>query len=275
MSSQLSLEKLKILSSPPFVNVEGMINMRDAGGHLSSLYNKRVKPGYIFRAGDPSHITERGKDQLLALGVKTIFDLRSDTEIESYKSATLMVDGIEFVKTPVSRAESYAPASLALRLKAFETDITDAFLKLYVEILENGHEAIEKILVHLRDKPEQPCLIHCTAGKDRTGLFVAVIMLLLGVSDDEIIKDYALTTVGLEPVLPHIMGSSKSEEMFRKNMTSSGALNMISSHPETMVATLKVFRDKYGTAEGYLKTHTALTDHDIALIRSNMLVPVL
>jgi Tyrosine phosphatase family len=133
MTSQLSPEKLEILLSPPFVNVEGVINMRDAGGQLSSVVSgARVRRGYIFRAGEPSHITDRGKDQLCALGVKIAFDLRSAVEIERYDAAPLMIDGIDFVHTPISRTESYDPVSLASRVKGFETNITDVCIHLLI-----------------------------------------------------------------------------------------------------------------------------------------------
>ena len=126
MSSPLSPEELKILSSPPFVTVEGVINIRDAGGQLSSTFpDKRVKSGYIFRAGEPSRITEKGKTQLRDLGVKVVFDLRSDTEIADYKAAPVTVDGIDFIRAPVSRNESYDPVSLAIRVRKFELDFLE------------------------------------------------------------------------------------------------------------------------------------------------------
>jgi hypothetical protein len=134
-------EKIKILSSPPFVNVQGVINIRDAGGYTSLTYpDKTVKRGYLYRAGEPSRITDKGKSQLVELNIKTVFDLRSDAEIHGYKTATLIVDGIDFVRAPVSRTESYDPVSLALRMKAFEADPLDVcILSIQFRPRENGH----------------------------------------------------------------------------------------------------------------------------------------
>lgn len=114
------------LTEPPFVQAEGIINLRDAGGqpsHLPSHTNHIVKPRYLYRAGDPSRITPRGIVQLRdELGVRKVFDLRSDVEVKGFKSDTLTIEGVGFVKVPVSSVEAYDPFSLAKRVKGFEDD---------------------------------------------------------------------------------------------------------------------------------------------------------
>jgi hypothetical protein len=104
-----------VLSSPPFVVVDGVINVRDVGGYPTSIPSLFVKTSSIFRAGEPSRITARGKEQLHALQIVKVFDMRSDPEIASYKSEMPMIEGVEFVRVPLSQKESYDPASLALR----------------------------------------------------------------------------------------------------------------------------------------------------------------
>lgn len=114
------------LTQPPFVQAEGVINLRDAGGqpsHLPSRKNHIVKPRYLYRAGEPSKITPKGIAQLRDdLGVRKIFDLRSDLEVKGYKASPLIIEGIGFVKAPVSSVEAYDPISLAKRIKAFQDD---------------------------------------------------------------------------------------------------------------------------------------------------------
>lgn len=172
------------LSEPPFVQAEGVINLRDAGGqpsHLPSYENHIVKQRYLYRAGEPSRITPKGITQLKDdLGVKKVFDLRSDVEVKKYEADPLIIEGVGFVKAPVSSAEAYDPLSLARRVKGFHDDpgavrrhspilamdfdtyYSQAFLTLYMEIIEKGADPIQKILIHIRDHPDEPCLIHCT-----------------------------------------------------------------------------------------------------------------
>ncbi|TFK55095.1 hypothetical protein OE88DRAFT_1694392 [Heliocybe sulcata] len=261
----------KTLSSPPFVEVDGIVNIRDFGGHPTSDRSARVRSCYLFRSGEPTKITESGKDKLKSLGVRKVFDFRSELEIAKYKAATPAVDGVEFVRAPVSDDDAYDPVGLAARVKRFQADDLTAFAALYTGIFESGGPAYEKVLLHLRDHPEEPCLVHCTAGKDRTGVFAAILLKLLGVDDETIVNDYALTTIGLYPALPMLIARFQKEEMFRDNMDA--MLKMASARPETIRAVLdRVLKDKYGGAENYLKTHTSLTDQDIARIRQNLLV---
>ena len=125
-----SRPRLKImnpkLTEPPFVQAEGVINLRDAGGqpsHLPSHTDHIVKPRYLYRAGEPSRITPKGVIQLRdELGVRNVFDLRSDEEVKGYKADPLIIEGVGFVKVPVSSAEAYDPFSLARRVKGFQDD---------------------------------------------------------------------------------------------------------------------------------------------------------
>ncbi|KAJ3895566.1 protein-tyrosine phosphatase-like protein [Lentinula edodes] len=257
------------LPYPPFVDVEGVINMRSVGGYATSTGGV-VKPNVIYRSGDISSITERGRGQFSALGVRVVFDFRADSEIKDYDSATPAMEGVKIIRAPAGIQNAFDPASIAIRLKKWQIDELQAFLNTYEEILDTATEAFRTVFIHLRDHPDQPCLIHCTAGKDRTGMFVTLLLMVLGVEDRYIIDEYALTTVGLAPSMPHLLHKLQKMPVFRDNWE--GLLNMGSSKPETMVATLRLIRAKYDGAEGYLKTQLNLDDEDIEKIRGNYLV---
>lgn len=263
------------LTEPPFVQAEGVINLRDAGGqpsHLLPYTDYILKPRYLYRSGEPSRITPKGITQLRdELGVRKVFDLRSDVEVKGYKADPLIVEGIGFVKAPVSSAEAYDPFSLAKRVARFRDDPLEAFLSLYMEIIDKGTDSVHKVLTHIRDHPDEPCLVHCTAGKDRTGTVFAIIHMLVGVDDEEIIKDYTLTTIGLEPALPGLVERFKAHDVHRDNWE--GTMNMSSAKPEWIIAFLSQFREKYGTVEDYVRNQVGLSDGDIDKIRANLLVP--
>lgn len=257
-----------VLSSPPFIVVEGVINIRDFGGYSSSS-GTTVKPAYLFRSGEPSRITPTGVDQLRALGIKKVFDFRAEAEIAKYKTANAEIEGVDFVRVPILD-DAFDPVGMAQRIKAFATNESETFLKLYTEILEHGGPAMEAVLAHLRDHPDEPCLLHCTAGKDRTGVFAAVILMLLGASDEDIIKDYTLTTIGLQPALPLLLARFEKEQVFRDNRE--GTMNMATAKPSSMINLLASIRDRFGGVEGYLKTYTSLDENDFTRIREKLLV---
>ena len=90
------------LSSLPFVVVDGVINIRDIGGYLTQANTSLiVKPRIVFRSGEPSCITDLGKEQLRALGIKTIFDLRSDFKMKSYNIQGTEIEGVRTIRVPI------------------------------------------------------------------------------------------------------------------------------------------------------------------------------
>jgi len=143
-------------------------------------------------------------------------------------------------------------------------------MELYSQILDHGGPSFGTILRHIRDNPNEECLFHCTAGKDRTGVIAAILLKLAGVDDDAIANDYSLTRVGREPAREMIMARLSKEPLFASN--NEAALNMFTCRHETMTSFLNLLQDKYGGAETYVKQYLSLSDDDIQTIRSNILV---
>ncbi|KAH9884125.1 protein-tyrosine phosphatase-like protein [Cubamyces lactineus] len=257
------------LAAPPFVSIDGVFNIRDFGaGYPTVSGTSRVKPLRLFRSGELARITDTGIQQLRSLGIQRVFDLRVDSEIAKYGTASKLIDGVELVRVPIIQ-DPWRPSEVPQRLKEFEQDATDAFLQSYKQVLLSGSTSLERILVHLCDQPDVPCLIHCTAGKDRTGVFAAAILMLLGARDEHIIADYALTEVGLQPALPMLAVRFQNDPIFRENWT--GTVAMGSSKAESMRAFIDHIRQEYGGIEGYIRTHTKLADDDLRRIRENLL----
>ncbi|KDR84016.1 hypothetical protein GALMADRAFT_236600 [Galerina marginata CBS 339.88] len=261
-----------VLSKPPFITIPGVINVRDLGPYPSTTDNNFVtKPGYLFRSAELSGITEEGKEKLKELGVTKVFDLRSDTEIRKYNTPLPEIDGVDIVHIPVFQTADYSPEMMAKRYQLYASGKTEAFLELYSQILDHGGQAFGAVLRHVRDKPNEGCLFHCTAGKDRTGIMAAIILKLAGVDDESISHDYALTRIGREPAREMIMARLSKEPLFASN--NEAALNMFTCRHETMQAFLKHFDKKYGGAVEYLKHYVKLSDEEIATIKRNILIP--
>jgi len=143
-------------------------------------------------------------------------------------------------------------------------------MELYTQILDHTGQAVSTILRHIRDKPTEGCLFHCTAGKDRTGVIAAILLKLAGADDNTIEKDYALTRVGREQNRKTIMARLSKEPLFASN--SEAALNMFTCRPGTMTAFLELLQNKYGGAEEYVKHYAKLSDEDIAIVKRNLVV---
>jgi protein tyrosine/serine phosphatase len=124
--------------------------------------------------------------------------------------------------------------------------------------------------------PDSPsaCYIHCTTGNNRSGVFVGVILSLLGVTPEKIAEEYALSDVGLGPT------RDAAVERLMKSPVFAGAggggraraERMVGARPESMLAMLEMVNKKWGSAEGYFKTMAGLTDEEIEKVRRVLVV---
>ncbi|KAF9450637.1 hypothetical protein P691DRAFT_664908 [Macrolepiota fuliginosa MF-IS2] len=261
-----------VLSRPPFITIPGVINVRDLGSYTSTTFpGKMTKPGHLYRSAEVAGILPDGKALLKELNITKVFDLRSETEIHKYNTPLPEIDGVEIIHTPIFQTVDYSPEMMAKRYQLYASGKTEAFMELYSQILDHGGPAFGRILRHVRDKPNEGCLFHCTAGKDRTGIIAAILLNLAGVDDETIAKDYALTRVGREPAREMIMARLSKEPLFASN--NEAALNMFTCRHETMIAFLKLVEEKYGGFEEYVKRYVGLGDADISKIRDHILVP--
>lgn len=118
------------LPSPPFVDIPGLKNFRDLGGYpVPGQPGKVVKRNLVFRASEPSKVTDEGISKLNALGITHVYDLRSEMEIQrDAASAGRQVkvwQGAERVFVPVFRDHDYSPAAIAQRYSGYSSEGTE------------------------------------------------------------------------------------------------------------------------------------------------------
>lgn len=247
-----------------FKHVAGVSNFRDFGA-FPTKHGRTIRAGILFRSANVSQIEAAGMETIRKLGITTIFDLRSDPEAK--RAGVAEIPGVNVRRNPVFQEVDLSPEKLAERFKNF-FDPIKGFEQAYKEILIKAGTCYREIFLHLRDRPSDGILVHCTAGKDRTGVFCALVLLLLEASPDIIAREYELTTMGLQDELPRIYQAIEHE---KHNWTDTeGMLNMLSSKYDAMAGTLAMINREFGGAKTYIKNHCGLTDRDLEIIIDNL-----
>ena len=169
---------------------EGCFNFRDIGGYLNQD-GKKVKRGLYFRAGGQDRMTNKDLAQLSDLNIATQIDLRKQEEVLDQGRGPLEDMGAKYINISV------IPEGGSDKLNKLVGD-TGISGKRYLGYLEFGPTSWLRLFGILADEENLPVLLHCTAGKDRTGVSTAFLLSVLGVSRDIIEADYLLTNLDTE-----------------------------------------------------------------------------
>lgn len=176
------------------IQFQRVLNFRDMGG-LTTLDGRTVKKGLLFRCGELGNATDEDIKTLEALQLKIIFDYRDQFEAES--NVTPVLKNVKNIRIPALKNNSSIPtANIGELIKTKTLYQPDLFRKFYAEIVFDNPSY--QTLLNIFCSTETPLLHHCSAGKDRTGIGTALIYLLLGVSEEQIIKDYLRTNDELQ-----------------------------------------------------------------------------
>lgn len=238
-------ESLIVPSEAAFIAIEGVVNMRDIGG-MTTSDNRRVRRGMVYRSAHLSYITPTGKAAFLALQPRLICDLRSEEEIMNDPDPHF-----EGVRYEILNIVTENDKTKRLWLLLFNPKKLQGLLpQLYIHvILEENAPVIGRLMRLLLDEANYPVDIHCTAGKDRTGVVVALILALLGVPEDQIIADYTQSNRfyhHYEQIAHRLL-----RRLGFLRLNSANLFPVLAAEPKTMHAVFRYLDERYGGVLGY------------------------
>ena len=227
--------------------VPGAVNLRDVGGLPAG--DRRTRSGVLFRSGNLAHLDAAGVAALSRLGLKRIIDLRADEEV-SWAPSRL---GDLAVTT------QRAPLFLGSVESFFANDVS--LDEMYLRLVEDSADRVVAVIRGIL--ADQPVLVHCTVGKDRTGVTVALALAAAGVDEDAVVADYART----EGLLPETRNRRVVRMLRAMHPRSVHLEDLVMRSPApVMAALLSQLTARYGSAADYLRAH-GLADDELAALR--------
>ncbi len=219
---------------------EGCFNFRDIGGY-TGLDGRKVRWHRYFRAGRQDRMTQVDLDLVAEFGIKTQIDLRREDEIQDQGRGPLENLGSDYAWHPVIPNDG--PERLSNMVG--DTGISGAR---YLGYLKFNTAPWRGIFDVMANADQHPILIHCTAGKDRTGVTTALLLSILGVDRHTIENDYTLTNRDCERQVNFIeQGDGLPEGMSRESM-----LQIAGVPNDAIVVFLDGLEREYGSALNYL-----------------------
>jgi len=245
------------------------VNLRDMGGYPTAD-GRRVRWGRVYRSGTLNELSTEDAAALAGLGLTAICDLRSVEEVtESPEDAARFNATYHHLPVQASRdslrqlqAMLFRPEKLSDIMRASYNDV----------MLETNAELIGGLLRQMTLPDNLPILFHCTAGKDRTGVLAAVLLATLGVPDDVIAADYALSNLFYHRFRVYVGAILKKVRWLGISLN---ALHPLMIADGSMMSEMLVkLREKYGTVDAYLTTRAGLTASEINALRQNLIEDV-
>jgi protein-tyrosine phosphatase len=248
----------------PFV--EGCPNLRDLGGY-EATDGRRVRWGRIFRSSNLGRLSDKGLGQIKRLGIRLVCDFRTEAETRKLPDRFPDSEAIGYVRLPVQHGD-FEPTSVFERIKKGDYDwISEHFmLQGYIDSVERHPQVWARLFKLLLDPRNRPLLLHCTGGKDRTGVAAALILLALGVPEKTVVEDYGLSDEFNAPVRQEI------NDALRPLGVDICKVEPYFTAPESRIrALLEYIEDRYGSAVDYLVKKAGVSEALLNRLKEDLL----
>ncbi|PLK26620.1 tyrosine-protein phosphatase [Novosphingobium sp. TH158] len=250
-----------------FIAIDGGRNFRDVGGYVTDS-GKRVRWQRLYRSGSLGEISDKGRDQVAALKIAAIGDLRSTGERAGDRGDWLKQqrgywsrdydlafgDLSKALSGPGGREPATVRAMMAQGYRKTIEELAPSYRQLFLQLAQGN----------------RPVIVNCTAGKDRTGVATALVLSALGVPYATVRQDFLMSN------------NAPGMDGLRKGMASQAARLGGAMPPEVIDllagvdgayidAAFDQITADYGSVDGYLTKRLGLTRNQIAAVRRNML----
>lgn len=229
----------------------GIHNFRDYGGYAAAD-GGRVRSGMLWRSGQHVDATGPDLDAVARLGLATVIDLRGDSERVLHPCARHVGFDAAVLFAPGETVGGHAPHVEAAAGIENADEAHRAMVWLYKSMpYRTNLVATLTLYLDALATRDGPSLIHCLAGKDRTGLAVAIVHSLLGVHHDDLMADYLLTNSAGNAEARIAAGAVTVRANFGQAMSDDAVRTLMSVHPDYLDTALSAIADSHGDVDRY------------------------
>jgi protein-tyrosine phosphatase len=268
---------------PRWIELDELANLRDVGG-VPTVDGGEIAPGRLLRSDNLQTLTDRDVDALLALGVTDVVDLRSDYERDAEGPGPLTKTDVahhphsffrewregvgadkegDDAEAAEDRPEAVPEEALPWVDLEPSVKMENEVAGVYLSYVVDRPDSVLAGLRHIAEA-EGATLVHCAAGKDRTGTLVALALLLAGADREAVVADYAASSERAQRIVDRLLASETYAENLRDRPLSSHL-----SRPETLRAFLDHVDATYGGVEPMLQ-RIGWTSEDTARLRAKL-----
>lgn len=244
--------------------LESGVNFRDLGGYRTAD-GRAVRWGRVYRAGSLAELTDEDEAYLARLGLRLSCDLRSPEEVAAHPDR--LPSEAETRHTAIAAEVGRVRRVVTLFRKRHR--IQELLQDVYTIMLDQNGPVFAGIIRAAADPANLPLVIHCTAGKDRTGLAAALLLLALGVPEQTVIADYTLSNRAFD-----VLAGRMRPEMERLYAFGFGEMQVrpfLLAEARTLAGALAHLRRRYGSVEWYL-LRAGLEEATLDRLRETLLV---
>lgn len=265
---------------PPFrephaLEFEAVANFRDLGGH-TTRDGARVARGRLFRSGHLGHATEGDVERLEGLGLRRVFDFRNLVDIEA-EGADVLPAATEHHRLPMpdpakgENLRSIIEQTTPEEMRAMFGDGKAAAMMAdsAASLVRERREPYREFLTVLSTAGSIPALFHCSAGKDRAGWAGTLVLLTLGVDEEQVVEQYLLSNRAIDHIRERVTTSAPGTPP-RKNWGKL-MLPFLEVRREYIQASFDAMHADWGSFDAYLYEGLGITEAQRESLRELML----
>ncbi len=219
---------------------EGIHNFRPLRGYRTAT--GAIAAGKVYRSGALELMTEEDRVYLAdTLGIRTILDLRHPDELAFIEGTHAMAErvlALSIFREDVSQEELIAELN-----GLFGTGPSP---RRYLHYLEVGGDRLAQAFSLFAEEANYPILVHCVAGKDRTGVLLGMVMDVLGCADEDIAHEYGLSDESIDRLIAYLRQQGRQLEGTEEEIRA-----RLSTPPERMAGFIELVRERHGSSEAF------------------------